>query len=94
MILIYFLDSCNKLGNLGKFGYFIENFGFFNQKPRKATLLGKKDSSSLQETSPRNFFEASFSSERQSFQVQDYFTPFLQTPFYPRIVHFEKIYPV
>jgi len=41
-----------------------------------------------------NFFEASFSSERQSFQVQDYFTPFLQTPFYPRIVHFEKIYPV
>ena len=96
MIFIYFLDSYYKLnsGKSWQIWVFYKNFGFFNQKPRKATLLGKKDSSSLQETSPRNFFEAFFSSERQSFQVQDYFTPFLQTPFYPRIVHFEEIYPV
>jgi hypothetical protein len=81
-------------GILANLRYFIEKFGFFKEKPSKVTLLGKKESSSLQETSPRNFFEASFSSERQSFQVQDYFTLFLKTLFYPRIVHFEKIYPV
>ena len=91
------MDSCDKFigGESWQILVLYRKIWLFSEKNSKSNITWKKkDSSSLQETSPRNFFEASFSSERQSFQVQDCFTPFLQTPFYPRIVHFEKIYPV
>ena len=42
MFFICFLDSCNKLGNLGKFGYFIEILAFLTENRQKQHCLEKK----------------------------------------------------